>query len=194
MNDLMRRLFYILACVLLAACEAEPLFDNEYPPNFAFHVDYHPGTIVNDALSIAGTFVFISVPTDGNPRYVITPNNPEREEVYLPASEVERRLLEAQRQSAFGAMGINRRLFVGTSHFDGFKAYDGHCPNCHAETGTRECPLTWAENRQHLHCGRCGRTYDPNAGGAVLNAQKKSDLRLKAYGMKYDGKVLYVRN
>jgi len=180
--------------LLLAACTAEPIFDNEYPPNFIFHVEYHRGSIIEDALSIAGTFVFISVPTDGNPRYVITPNNADREEQFLPASEVERRLLEAQRQSAFGTMGINRRLFVGTSHFDGLRAFDGHCPNCHADTGTRDCPLSWADNRQHISCARCGRTYDPNAGGAPLNAQKKGDLTLKQYRVSYDGKVLVVRN
>ncbi len=183
-----------LTAVILSACGAEPVFDNEYPPNFIFHVDYHRGSIIEDALSIGGTFVFISVPTDGNPRYVITPNNADREEVFLPVSEVERRQLEGQRKSAFGSMGINRRLFVGTSHFDGLKAYDGHCPNCHADTGTRNCPLNWADNRQHITCGRCNRTYDPNAAGVVLNAQKKSDLPLKQYHINYDGKVLSVRN
>lgn len=180
---------------MLMACDAEPLYDTEYPVSFSFNVGWHQGTIAEDALSIAGTFVFISIPTDGNQRFVITPNNVEREEQLLPVSEIEQRAIEAQRQSAFGSMGINRRLLVGKTIFDGtLTAYDGHCPNCHHDTGKRDYPLTWADNRQYLLCNTCGRTYNPNIGGAPTNAKSKSDLRLKLYRASYANNVLTVRN
>ena len=184
----------LTVAVLLTACGADPVFDNEYAPSFSFNVGWHKGCIIEDALSIAGTFVFISVPTDGNPRFVITPSNPDREEVLLPVSEIERRALEAQRQSPWGTMGINRRLLVGTSNFDGLKAFDGHCPSCHAETGRRDYPLTWTENHQHVGCANCGRVYNPNGNGSLMNAKGSSDRNLKNYGVDYNGQILTVRN
>ena len=104
---------------------------------------------------------------------------------------VEDNIISTDKEVSYTAylLGANNAigLIVGMTNFNGLVAYDRICPNC---TGMRA--LAWSEeNRQHVFCHSCKRTYDLETGTLVDGDDGDALLR---YGCSFNGTLLSVGN
>jgi len=190
---MMRRLLYVLTALLLVACNAEQQYSTRYPCSFVFYAKDHINTnALTISLSNPGQFVIVEPKqVNGLTHLMLTPNSGTWEtfqtDIPLSASAIENERL------SYDHMGACKRLIIGTSNFNGLKAYDGQCPNCLESDGALWHPLSWTDKGQMLVCERCQRKYNPHAEGVPVNG-KEGDLRLMEYRIEYNGQKLYVHN
>lgn len=177
-------LFAIVALAVVVACDGEYPFSRRYSCCFWFKYETHSTSIVFSAVRSPGTYVFVTAKGDGanSVRHVYVSSNDgvtPTEDNIIRNDDENYRLFLLGRSNEIG-------LIVGCTNFNGPVAYDRSCPNCEkAET------LKWADNRQHVHCDGCGRTYMLDTGGIVSG--EKGDALLM-YNCQFGGAWLSVTN
>ena len=165
---------------LLVGCDA----DEEYSTHacrFSYNNMIHNDATLASAMdeNSRGTFCLISENTRSGVRYLVFENSAGlKSEKVETAEEVEAKFI----------LGLNNGIIVGfqtlnsDGAYGGFVGYDVQCPNCvrrenntlnpnyrvsMASTGIATCP-------------KCGKKYDMNNGGIVLNGEK-GDTGLEKY-------------
>lgn len=173
----------MLFLLLFASCDnSEERYSNEYLCQFTFNTQLHIASPLTRCLTNPGSFVRVDVKKEkGVFNLYIYSNNGEEQEKLTLATDRE--------NYQMGQVGANNSIIVGCSNFNGLKAYDAQCPNClDTYTGTNY-PLTWGDNGQTVNCAKCKRSYQLNTEGITNDG-----LRLIEYRIRFDGKMLTVRN
>ena len=180
----MRRPFpYLLPlaiCLLLGACSAENEFST-WPCRFAYDNSINQDATLATAMDAnsRGVFCQITESSRGGVKYLSFVNNQgEHSQVRETAME----------QQANFILGLNNGIIVGyqtlvTDGFGaGFAAYDVQCPNCVRATGNDISPNYRIVMSQTgvATCSKCGKQYDLNFGGIILNGEK-GDKGLEKY-------------
>ena len=183
----MKRLLVFCLSVLLVACTADDSISRDYRCSFVFDTSLHPLPChLTEVIGNSGHFCKVEtyLAADGI-RHLQTTRNYDgaKEDITLSTAK------ESQVNIALGA---NNCIIVGTNTYDfALQAYDGQCPNCLADYGGYNYPLTWQDNGKLLHCAKCDRNYDVNNGVIADGASGKQLLRYMAFT---EGSVLFVRN
>lgn len=179
-------IIFFSSLVLMSSCKKDDdMISRRYPCRFQFYADQHPTSIIITACKSPGSYVYIYTEIDSKGiRHVYAQSNngktPTEDNIITTDKEVS---YTAYLLGANNAIG----LIVGCSNFNGLVAYDRICPNC---TGMRS--LAWSEeNRQHVVCHSCKRTYDLETGALVDGDDGDALLR---YGCSFNGTVLSVGN
>ena len=180
----MRRPFpYLLPlaiCLLLGACSAENEFST-WPCRFAYDNSINQDATLATAMDAnsRGVFCQITESSRGGVKYLSFVNNQGEQ------SQVRETAME---QQANFILGLNNGIIVGyqtlvTDGFGaGFAAYDVQCPNCVRATGNDISPNYRIVMSQTgvATCSKCGKQYDLNFGGIILNGEK-GDKGLEKY-------------
>jgi hypothetical protein len=187
----MKKIFTLLAVVLMVACQGEQKYSTQYPCSFMFFTSYHPTSVLTICLGNPGLFTIVEPKlVSGVTHLMLTPNqgnNWTSEQTDIPM----RSAIENDRLN-YENMGANKRLVIGAS-FTGQKAFDGQCPNCLANGTSVNRPLSWADKGLMLECAQCKTKYNPNAEGIPTNGTEDTP-RLIEYRVEYNGEKLFVHN
>jgi hypothetical protein len=165
--------------ILLCSCNAE----NEYSSQPCYFA-YQNATFLDETLATAmnansrGIFCQISESTSGGAVYLNFQNNQG-----LSSQKKE----SALEQRTSYVIGINNGIIVGYQALNdtpngGFVAYDLQCPNCvrkHSSYTNPKYRLTM-ETSAIATCGTCGKKYDMNNRGIILNGEE-GDVNLIQY-------------
>ncbi len=173
--------FLLLPLLLLAGCSAEEEF-SEWPCRFSYNNEIHGNATLASALDkdSRGVFCLITESTRGGVKYINFQNSSGQKSE--PVAETYE---EAQAQFI---LGLNNGIIVGfqTLNTDspngGFMAYDQQCPNCVRNENNTVNPnyrIQMSDNGIAT-CGKCGKKYDLNNGGIILNGNK-DDTGLEKY-------------
>ena len=181
-------LFFLSLLIFATSCSDDAEFTTEYQCFFLYDTNIHNTSIIKNAINPAssGTFVKISsVPKNGLRCIVSELNDGKTKENEMITTERE------MRQTCI--LGCANGIIVGMSTLGGgLYAFDAQCPNCVKQYSLYKYPLTWNNNGNWVKCTHCGRKYDLNNNGFIIEGEKGSHLfRYKAY---YDGNILNVRN
>ena len=161
-----------IVCLLLAGCEA----DNEFSTHacrFSYNNMIHNDPTLASALDAnsRGVFCLITEYTRAGVRYLQFENNAGmKSEKIETAAEVEAKFI----------LGLNNGIIVGfqTLNADdrngGFVAYDVQCPNCVERENNTANPnyRVTMESSGIATCSKCGKKYDMNNSGLVLNGEE----------------------
>ena len=119
-----------------------------------------------------GVFCLISENTRGGVRYLLFENSAgmKSDPVVETAEEVEAKFI----------LGLNNGIIVGFQTLNtegpngGFAGYDVQCPNCVNRTGNTANPnfRVTMESSGIATCSKCGKKYDMNNGGIILNGEE----------------------
>ena len=166
--------FWLLSvsCWLLAACSA----DEEYSTHacrFSYNNMIHNDATLASALnsSSRGVFCLISENTRAGVRYLLFENNlGQTSEKPETAEEVEAKFI----------LGLNNGIIVGFQTLNtegasgGFVGYDVQCPNCVRRENNTVNPNYRVEMESSgiATCSKCGKKYDMNNGGIILNGEE----------------------
>ena len=172
----MRNLGFCLlafSCWLLTSCKA----DDEYSTHacrFSYDNSKHLDKVLASALEAnsRGVFCLISEYTRAGVRYIVFENNLGME----PSQQIE----TAEEVEAKFILGLNNGIIVGFQTLNtegasgGFVGYDVQCPNCvRRENNTINPNYRVAmENSGIATCSKCGKKYDMNNGGIILNGEE----------------------
>lgn len=184
MKTTMRRKAFLLSsmALALAACTADEVqhrYSTDYPCSFGFYTSLHPTSLIKVALDNPSTYVFVDVKTE---KQQSNAYNLNKLTVSLYGGSTETITLTTDKENArIGQVGANQSLIIGTSAFDGWRAYDRMCPYCLDHNTGTNFPLTWGSNGASVACNRCQRTYELNYGNST------DGIRLKEYHIRYDG-------
>ena len=183
----MRRLWLLMACVLLMACDEENSVYRDYPCYFVFDTTLHPAPChLTSALGNRGHFLIVTSEMSGGVRLIKTTRNYDKAEETVRLSTVK----ENQTSCLLGA---NNAIIIGCSSYTGLlMAYEGQCAYCLSTYGGTNYPLTWSQNGQQLFCNRCKRSYDVN-NGVVVSGDGGRQM-LYTYNAAFDGGVFRAWN
>lgn len=166
--------------LLLGACSAENEFST-WPCRFAYDNSINLDATLATAMDAnsRGVFCQITESSRGGVKYLSFVNN-QGEQSQRPETALE--------QQANFVLGLNNGIIVGyqtlvTEGFGaGFAAYDVQCPNCVRSTGNDVNPNYRIVMSQTgiATCSKCGKKYDLNYGGIILNGEK-GDKGLEKY-------------
>lgn len=169
---------------LFSACteDNEEQYTTEYTCYFTFMTQFHPTSLLTLSLDNPGSFVKVDVKlVSGAHQLHIASNNSRDMEDLTITTDKENYLI--------GTVGVNGSLIIGSSTFDGRKAYDAQCPNCLNDYTGNNYPLSWTSNGQAVECAKCGRKYELNYNGRTDNGKA-----LLQYRVSFDGSTLTVHN
>ena len=178
---------------LFVSCDA----DNEYSTwycSFAYDNMVHTDPALASATNARsrGVFCYIWESTNGGQRYNFSNNHG------LTSSQP---LTEAEKRAQF-VLGLHNGIIVGYQTFitevedpiyKGFIAYDAQCPNCvRRENNTINPRFVVSMDASGIAtCAKCGKRYDMNNGGLILNAEE-NDKGLEKYGATTTGPYGYI--
>ncbi len=182
----MRKILLLSSMVTaLAACttdEAQNRYSTEYPCTFRFDTSLHLTSLIKVALDNPSTYVFVDVKTE---KQQTSAYSLHKLTVSMPDGSTEAITLTTDKENAgIGNVGANQSLIIGTSAFDGWRAYDRMCPYCLDHNTGTNFPLAWGSNGSSVSCSRCQRTYELNYGNST------DGIRLKEYRIRYEGNTL----
>ena len=189
----MKKLLFLLSLLLSAvSCTEDAEYTTEYQCFFIYDLNLHNTSIVNNAVNPAsfGVFAHIScIPKNGLRCIVTELNDQKTTEQEMITTERE------MRQTCI--LGCANGIFVGNSSLgNGLYAFDAQCPNCVKNNNLYNYPLAWDNNGNWVKCRNCGRKYDLNNNGFIIEGDRGVHLfRYKAYYTSTPyGNVLNVRN
>lgn len=197
-----KRWLFILAAVLLLACDADEKYNSHYPCNFVFHTDLFPASALTYSLSSGGMFVIVK-PTvkEGVVHLMLTPNvgTWEKSQTDLVMSTA-----IANEKLSYQDMGARQSLIIGCCNVpdlsgNRLRAFDAQCPNCLEENDTKNYPLTFDDDKTQpgVTCAKCHRIYLLESEGMSMNGKKDTPLyqyRI-SYSVNYNNEhVLKVQN
>jgi hypothetical protein len=164
-------LFLSVVC-LLTSCKADDEY-SKHPCRFLYDNMIHNDATLASAMDAhsRGVFCMISENTRAGVRYLVFENS-----AGMTSQQVE----TAQEVEAKFILGLNNGIIVGfqTLNTDGgsggFVAYDVQCPNCvnRGHNTVNPSYRITMENSGIATCGKCGKKYDMNNGGIVLNGEE----------------------
>jgi len=176
--------FFIMGCLLLTACEADPSIDHSSKCSFTFSYDDFPTSQIFVAAQNPGSYVFVSTKGDGKNtmRHVYVTSN------YYQSPTEDNIITNAIYNNLNYLLGSTNEigLIIGCSNFNGLRAYDRCCPNC-----TTLRALQWTGNYQKVVCNSCKRVYDLETA-TISEGDKGSSLR--RYNCMFNGTALNVWN
>ena len=172
--------YLILSLLLLASCSADKEY-SEWPCRFEYDNSIHLDATLAAAQDAAsrGVFCLITESTKGGNKYLTFLNSNEQTTQQVETYE------EAQKQFI---LGINNGIIVGyqtlneEGPYNGYIAYDVQCPNCVRNENNTVNPnyrVKMSGNGIAI-CSKCGRKYDMNNGGIILNVNE-GDSVLEKY-------------
>lgn len=175
----MMKAWKIALAVLLCACSADSEYSSD-PCYFAYQNQYYLDPALASAMDsqVRGVFCQITESQSGGAIYLNFLNN----------SGLSSKQKETSLELTAGyVLGVNNGIIVGFQTFNttpngGFAAYDLQCPNClrkHSSAYNPRYQLTM-ESSGIATCKTCGKRYDMNTAGMVLNGEK-GDVKLKQY-------------
>jgi hypothetical protein len=168
----------VLLCLL--ACSAEPEYSSWYC-RFSYNNQIHNDVTLATALDGAsrGVFCLITESTRAGVKYLNFQNSDG-----LTSQKPE----SAEESQARFVLGLNNGIIVGfqTLNTDGmnggFVGYDVQCPNCVRRENNTISPnyRVVMAGTGIATCSKCGRKYDMNNGGILLNGEE-GDTGLEKY-------------
>lgn len=190
----MKKLLFLLSAFILAAtsCTEDAEYTTEYQCFFIYDLNLHNTSIINNAVNPVSLGVFArvsSIPKNGMRCIVSELNDGKTKEQEMITTERE------LRQTCI--LGCANGIYVGNSSLGGgLYAFDAQCPNCVKQFNLYKYPLSWDSNGSWVKCNNCGRKYDLNNNGFIVEGGKGQHLfRYKAYYTSTPyGNVLNVRN
>lgn len=172
----------LLSLLFFGCTDGEERYNSTYPCQFTFNTQLHITSPLTRCLTNPGSFVRVDVKKEKGVFNLYIYSNSGKEQEKLT-------LVTDRENYQMGQVGANNSIIVGCSNFNGLKAYDAQCPNCLDEYTGINYPLTWTNNGQAVECAKCKRTYQLNSEGIT-----EDGLRLIEYRIRFDGKMLTVRN
>ena len=181
---------YLLTLLLLTGCKAEEEY-SEWPCRFAYDNMVHQDATLASAINggSRGVFCLITENSRGGKKYLQFLNN-NGDSSEQPES--------AEEEQAKFILGINNGIIVGfqtlnTEPYYGFVGYDVQCPNCVRRQNNTVNPnyRIVMESNGIATCSKCGKSYDMNNGGLVINGQE-GDTGLEKYVAMTDGQHVSV--
>lgn len=176
-----RHSILLLPLLLLASCSAEEEF-SEWPCRFSYNNEIHGNAVLATALDKAsrGVFCLITESTMGGVKYLNFQNS---------SGVLSRNVPESYEESqAQFILGLNNGIIVGyqtmntEGAYGGFVAYDQQCPNCVRRENNTITPNYRVQMADSgiATCSKCGKKYDMNNGGIILNGSE-GDTGLEKY-------------
>ena len=173
--------FCVFAMGLLSACQADSEFST-WPCRFAYDNALHNDATLASALlaDAPGTFCTITESVQAGVKYLNFQNNQG-----LSSRHPE----TAMEQQADFVLGLNNGIIVGfqNSQLDAsgnylIVAYDVQCPNCVRNYDNYVSPhyAIQVASTGIATCKKCGKHYDLNNGGSLLDGQQ-GDRNLEKY-------------
>ncbi len=170
------------AVVILSSCKTDNMYTT-WPCRFAYNNAEHLDATLNTALDIntPGIFCLITEGMKGQQKCLFFSNNYGLSS-YQPETYLE--------QDAKYVLGLNNGIIVGHANalyndFGNcqFVAYDQQCPNCVDATGDKINPVFRVIMSQSgiATCSKCGRKYNLNNGGIIMNAESENEKSLQRY-------------
>ena len=174
----------LFSCLLLlVSCKAESEFST-WACRFSYDNSVYLDAVLSSAMNSGsrGMFCQISETSRAGVLYLtFVSSNGEQSEKRQTAME----------QQANYIMGLNNGIIVGFQTFvteiedpiyHGFVAYDVQCPNCVRSANNYVNPAfpVRMASTGIATCSKCGRRYDMNNGGIILNGEK-DDTGLEKY-------------
>jgi len=188
-----RRLLGMLALLAgaccLPGCEGDSEYTTEYACYFVFDTTIHNTSIINNALNplSPGIFVMVSTTLQGSVRYVNAElNDGKTSETVAVTTAKETRL--TYKLGAYNGLIIGYGTLTGGELY----AFDRQCPNCMKAYNLYKYPLSWTNNGAYVSCKTCGRVYDLNNGGYIVEGD--AGVKLSRYQASYNGSALVVHN
>ena len=189
----------VVGASLVASCGAENSVSTQYPCQFIFRTELHPGTSIETALNGAGIYTMVSAEKKNGIWHIYSMLNDGKNQTddYALSTAKE----NYANYTYLGAGNdtkkpTNNGFILGTSNFNGFVAWDRQCPNCINQYGGTNYPLSWTGNRQFVICAKCHRSYSLETGAITDGGQSKNDKALMRYRVSYAGigSILTVGN
>lgn len=172
----------------LASCAAdETEYSTSYQCYFMFDTTYHPNSFIKTCVEplTSGTFCIVTkAPLDGSAyRLNVTPCSGHADPDDIKTAEETRRSC---------ILGCNNGLIIGRSTLNNVElyAFDLMCPNCLNASLYKK--TAFAHNGLWAKCSYCGRSYDLNNRGVVVEGDPGN--KLLRYRASYSGTVLMVSN
>ena len=190
----MKKLLFLLSTLVLSltSCTEDAEYTTEYQCFFIYDLNLHNTSIINNAVNPASLGVFAhvsSIPKNGMRCIVSELNDGKTKEQEMITTEKE------LRQTCI--LGCANAIYIGNSSLgNGLFAFDAQCPNCVKQYNLFKYPLSWDQNGSWVKCKHCGRKYDLNNNGFIVEGDKGQHLfRYRAlYTSTPYGNVLNVRN
>ncbi len=174
----------------LTSCQADSEYST-WPCRFGYDNSLHLDPTLASAMTAdsRGTFCRISESVWGGAKYLNFQSN---------QGQSSQQTETAMEQQAKFVMGLNNGIIVGfqtmnTTPNGGFTAYDVQCPNCvrlENNTISPNYSVTMASTGVAT-CKKCGKRYDLNNGGIVLNGEE-GDTGLQKYLATTTGPYGYI--
>ncbi len=173
----------LFAVALLSGCsDAEPRYSLDYPCQFIFRGDYHAGSALLRVTNNPGLYAIVTSEDKQGITYLhVSLNDGMTTETIPLTTAVEQRY-------NYRAMGANRALIIGSSNFEGMKAYDRQCRYCLDQSTKMNFPLSFVDNGKAVKCANCNRVY------TLEHGISDDGNRLHEYAARYDGVILRVNN
>ena len=197
-----KRWLFILAAVLLLACDADEKYSTRYLCNFVFITDYAPNCALTRSLDNGGMFVIVKPSAkEGVVHLMLTPNTGTWQE---SETDVVMSTAIANEKLSYQDMGARKGLIIGCCNVpdlsgNRLKAYDAQCPNCLEDDDTKSYPLTFDDDKTQpgVTCAKCHRIYLLESEGMSMSGKK--DTPLYQYRISYSANyknehVLRVQN
>ncbi len=182
-HPILTAVYLLLGMALFTACEkSEALYSTSHACNFVYRGDYHRGSALLRTMDNPGLYAIVtSSEKSGITHLTVTLNDNATTETIPLTTEIERRY-------NYAAMGANRALIIGSSNFNGWKAYDRQCRHCLDKSSSTNFPLTFSDNGRNVTCAKCKSTYALETGSSA------DGYRLYEYRVRFDGSVITVNN
>ena len=178
---MMRLLSFFLTVLLLFSCKADEEF-SRWPCRFSYDNSLHIDATLATATDVnsPGIFCRISENVQAGVKYLVFQNSHN--------STTRQQETEEEKRAEF-VLGLNNGIIVGFQNavLDEFAraqfvGYDVQCPNCVRDENNTLNPtydIRLADNGIGT-CRKCGRRYDLNNGGLLLNG-KEGDKGMEKY-------------
>ncbi len=167
-------LFLVLTLVLgLCGCSNSQEDVSTEPCYFYFSLANHPASIIHNSLTGINSFVRVrcgyrSTATGARVMHVYA-------SMYGSSAEEDNTITSELELRHTYVLGVYNLLYIGFSTGDErLMAYDGQCPNCYYETGLTRYPLEWSHSGLYLKCANCGREYNLNNRGFVVDGSGRA--------------------
>lgn len=178
----MRRWIILLALpvvLMLMGCGNSQEDISSEPCYFYFSLANHPASILRNSLTGINSFVRVRC------GYRSTASGARVMHVYVGAfganAEEDNTITSELELRHDYVLGVYNLLYIGYSTGDNkLMAYDGQCPNCYGETGLTRYALDWSHSGLYVRCSSCGREYDLNNRGFVVDGNGKALIRYNA--------------
>lgn len=189
----------VVIMLFFSSCGAENSISTQYPCQFIFRTELHPGTSIETALNGAGVYTMVSAQKKNGAWHIYSTLNDGKNQTddYTLSTAKENYANYSYLGAGCDAKNpLNNGFILGLSNFNGPVAWDRQCPNCILQYGGTNYPLAWTGNRQYVICSKCHRTYSLENGTITEGGQGKGDKALMRYRVSYAGigSILSVGN